>query len=358
MATITIPAFLRNPEISGMVRTTDLPRNYLFDRWFPYESVTQDEFESVVVVDQVHLAPFVAVDAATPVMPGDLLGRYQWEVAYIRYKHAFKESDFRGFFEPGVTDPSTLAYANAQAAEARIRRFVDMLSNSVDARKEWIFTNAIAGAISYDDENVQYSVTFDGAYIGSSRRKAPSTSWDAASPTIVADLSNWVEEISDETGIEEWTMVTTQKVLGEMARDSGVQRLWQNMAGIAAPQDPGSLNPIMTTQVAGALQMLGITEVVKYTAKYSTLTQTSLGQASRTKTRFINDNDLFLMPANETLGRFASAPAQPNDWMPGKFGWSKMQEDPWVIEVGAGEYTWIDFPPPNHNKVLQARVIF
>jgi len=356
MAKYTIPAFLRNPQISGIVRTTELPTTYLFDRWFPYDPVTADEFESLIVLDQVDLAPFVAVDAATPTMHGDLMSQFKWEVAYIRYKKAFKESDFRGFFEPGVGDPGTLAYANAQAAEAKIRRYIDALSLSVDARKEWIFTNAIAGAISYDDDNVQFDVTFNGAYMGASRRKTPSTLWSAASPTIVADLSNWVEEISDETGIDDWTMVTTPKVIGLMARDSGIQRLWQNTSRIPAPQDPGSLDPVMGTQLPGALSLLNINGLIKYTAKYSTLSQTALGAASRTKTRFINDNDVFLLPTNEPLGRFASAPAQPNEWQPGKFGWTKEQVDPWVIEVGAGEYTWIDFPPPNHNKVLQARV--
>jgi hypothetical protein len=57
------------------------------------------------------------------------------------------------------------------------------------------------------------------------------------------------------------------------------------------------------------------------------------------------------------LGRMASAPAQPNDWMPGKFGWRKDMEDPWVIEVGAGQYTWIDWPGNMWNHVLQARVL-
>lgn len=355
MPTANIPAFLRNPQITGIVRSMDVPTNFLFERWFPTEPVEADEFEGLVMLDEVRLAPFVAIDSESPPVPDDMISSYKWEVAYVRHKKRFKESDLRVFFEPGVSDPNTLSAANARAKEVKIRRNMDMLSMGVDARKEWMFANAIGGSIAYDDEHVQYSVTFDGAYIGSSNRKTPSTLWSASSPTIVADISNWVEEVSDESGVDDWVAVTTPKVLGLMARDSGVQRLWQNATNQPAPQDPGSLNPMSAMMVQGALSLLGINTMIKYTAKYTTRVEAA-GSVTRTKVRFINDNDFFLLPANQRLGRMATAPAAPNDYQSGKFGWSEERQDPWVVEVGAGEYVWIDFPPTRHNHLLQARV--
>lgn len=355
MATNTLPAFMRNPQITGIVRSADVPADYLWARWFPSEGVTADEFESLVILDEQPLAPFVALDAETPHVPDDIIGAQKWQVAYIRHKKVFKESDLRIFFEPGVGDPNTLTATNAQAEEAKIRRYVDLLSQGVDARKEWMFAEALNGSITYNDTHVQYTVTIDGAYNGGTNRKVPDTLWTAASPTILADISNWIEEVSDESGIDDWVAVTTPKVLGTMARDSGVREMWASANNNAASTSPGTLDPLAPVMVASALNLMGLAGVLRYTAKYTTRVE-SAGSATRTKVRFLNDNDFFLLPANQALGRMATAPAKPNNHQTGKFGWSEETIDPWVVSVGAGEYTWIDFPATNHNKFLQARV--
>lgn len=350
----SIPAFLQNPTITGIVRSNDVPTNFLHDRWFPREAVNADEFEGLIILDQVDLARFVAVDAETPTLDGDITGQYKWEVAYIREKMRFKESDMRIFWEPGVSDPNTLAYGTAQAQEAKLMRSVDRLSTAVDARKEWLFANAIGGSISYNDVHVQYAVTYAGAYHGSNR-KVPSTLWTSGSATIIADLSNWVEEIADESGIEDWVLIAPPRIIGLMARNTEVQRLWQNVGFVPAAQDPASLNQISGRQIAQALDIINISEIIRYTAKYTTRTE-SAGSVTRTKTRFIADTDVFLLPADRPLGRFASAPSKANNNQSGKFGWSKEMVDPWVVEVGAGEYTWPDWPGTLQNSVLQARV--
>lgn len=355
MSSPTIPLFLRNPRITGIVRSADVPSTYMLDRWFPMQGVDADEFESLVQVDEVHLAPFVNIDATTPRMPDDIIGIQKWSVAYIRYKKAFKESDLRVFFEAGVNDPNSLSAANARAAERKIRRYVDMLSQSIDARVEWIVANALNGNVAYNDTHVQYSVDYPGNFIGSSR-KTPTTLWNDSSPTIVTDLSNWVEEVGDLTGHESWAMLTSQRVMGVMARDQGIRQLWSNFAFNPAVAEPASLDPLARQQIAGALGILGIEEVIKYGAKYTTRTE-SAGSVTRTLNRFIDDRDVYLLPIGKQLGRMATAPALPNNYQTGKFGWSQQMIDPWVTEVGAGLYAWIDFPAPNINWALQARVI-
>lgn len=359
MPSPTIPQFLTNPYISGIVRSADVPKQYIMQNWFPLKPVSADEFEGLVQLDENDMAPFVALDAETPRMADDMISSYKWSVAYIRYKKAFKESDLRVFFEPGVNDPNTLTACNAQAQEAKIRRYIDALSQSIDARLEWIGTQAIQGAIAYDDNHVKYTINYPGAYIGPSKRKTPSTLWNAASPTILTDLSNWVEEIADETGWDQWVLVASQRVLGVMARDTSVREAWaaasMNPAASTADSLPPS-GPLNIQFLNGAVSFVGIQGVIKYNAKYTTRTP-GYGADTRVKTSFLDNRDIFLLPYGTTLGRMATAPAMPNANQPGKFGWTKEEEDPWVIEVGAGIYAWIDWPPTRLNWVLQARVL-
>lgn len=350
---LTIPTFLRNPEISGIARTADVPAQFVRSQWFPDDGVEADEFESLMQLDVVDLAPFVSIDAETPLAPPIAIAPAKWEVAYMRYKTMYKESDLRIFADPGATMAGTEASRMAAARERKIRSDVDRLSMAVDARKEWVFANAISGRVQVTDRRVKYDVTFPGAHIGTNK-KTPTTLWTAASPTIVTNLSTWIEAVmdTDMTGAETWTLLTTGKVLGLMARDSGVQRLWQNAFNAPAPQDPGAIAPSM---VAGALSMLGIDQVVRYNAKYTVITPAE-GGMTRTLTRFIGDYDMFLLPSNVRLGRYAMAPAQQIDYQSGRFAWSEERIDPWVLNVGVGEYSWIDFPGDVHNSVLMATV--
>lgn len=364
---ITLPAFLNRAQITGQVRSMDVPANFIYGTWFPIQGVPADEFESLIVLDQMHLAPFVAVDAETPSMADDIWGVGKWQVAYMRFKKRFKESDLRVFAEPGISDPNTLAATNARAAEAKIRRYIDLLSMSIDARLEWLFANALNGSIAYDDTNVQYSVTYGGAFIGT-LRKVPTTTWENTNATIVADLSNWIEAVSDESNHDSWTLVASRRVLGHMARNSQVTGLWATALSTAAnATGPTSINPANpgagstsasanAQQVQRAMELIGITNVISYNTRYTTTTGSAFG-VTRTRTRFTDDRDIFLLPTGMPLGRMATAPAEANNWQTGKFGWRKQMEDPWVTEVGAGMYTWIDWPATNWNKVLQARVL-
>lgn len=355
MPVANIPNFLANPRITGYVRSADVPANYLLQRWFPLEGVEADEFESLVVLDEVDLAPFVNIDAETPVMQGELTGIEKWAVAYIRYKARFKESDLRIFWEPGVNDPNSLTAQSARAEEAKITRTVDRLSMSIDARLEWLLANALNGSIAYDDSMAKYTVTYAGNWIGTNRKVA-SPKWDGASPTIITDLSNWVEDVGTLTGHESWAMLTSRSVLGKMARAADVRELWSVAARNPAFAAPDSLNPVQSRMIAEAIGIVGIDEVITYNAQYTTRTPAA-GTGTRTKVNMMNANYIWLLPIGVQLGRMATAPAKPNNYNTGKFAWSKEREDPWVVEVGAGIYAWPDFPSTSRNWVLCAHVI-
>jgi hypothetical protein len=327
----------------------------MLGRWFPDDDVESDEFESLVVLDEVDMAPFVNIDAETPVMQAELTGKEAWSVAYMRYKKRFKESELRIFWEPGVNDPNSLTAQSARAAERQILRYVDKLSMSIDARKEWMLANALNGSIAYDDNLAKYTVNYAGNWIGSGR-KIPTVKWDQASPTPVADLSNWVQLLGDATGHDSWAVLASQKILGNMARATDIRELWQIASRNPASPTVDSLNPNQSSQIADAIGILGINEVIRYRAEYTTRTSASR-TATRTRNKMINENYLYLLPIGVELGRFATAPAMPNNYQTGKFAWSKRKEDPWVVETGAGLYAWPDFPSTSHNWVLCAEVV-
>lgn len=350
---LTIPTFLRQPNISAIARTADVPTQFVRSNWFPDDGVDSDEFESLLQTDIVELAPFVNIDAESPTASPVAFAPAKWEVAYMRFKTSFKESDLRIFDDPGAAIAGTESNRIALGRERKMRADIDRLSVAIDARKEWVFANALAGQVAVTTGPVKFTVSYTGAHNGTNK-KTPSTLWTAASPTIVNDLATWVEAVmeTDSTGSESWTLLTTSKVLALMARDSGIQRLWQNASGIPAPQDPGAIAPSM---VSGALSMLGISNVMRYNAKYTVLTP-SEGGLARTLTRFISDYDMFLLPSGVNLGRYAMAPAAQNNYAPGRFGWTEEKVDPWVLNAGVGEYSWIDFPGQMWNSVLQATV--
>jgi hypothetical protein len=105
--------------------------------------------------------------------------------------------------------------------------------------------------------------------------------------------------------------------------------------------------------VAGALSIIGIEEVIRYNAKFTTRTAAQ-GSATRTVTRFLNQNRILLLPPT-ALGVMKTAPAAANDFRTGKFAWTKRQEDPWAVEVGSGIYAF-PFLENNQHKVLEAIV--
>ena len=359
----SIPAFLRRTQINGIVRTAELDKNYmLVSRWFPGRSVATDEFESLVWVDQVRLAPFVDIDAQTPLMDDDIFGSYVWRVAYMRFKKRFLESDLRILMEPGVSDPNSLVAANAAAAEAKIRRYIDALSQSIDAREEWMAASALGGALAYDDSNVQYSVTYNGFKIGANR-VVPTVLWSDASAPIIADISAVIEDLAEETGIESWAGLASRRVMANMSRNTDIKENWNVLTNNPAFTAVAALNPAggvtASQQLAQATNIVGLTEIIPYNAEYTTQVRQAarVGSPLISTFRFLADTDFFLLPADRPLGSTPTAPAQPNNWQPGKFGWSVRKEDPWVIEAGAGKYSFIDFPGTMHNSLAQMRVL-
>tara|TARA_Y100000310_G_scaffold291990_1_gene320366 strand:- start:2856 stop:3917 length:1062 start_codon:yes stop_codon:yes gene_type:complete len=346
------PEFMRAEYLTGIVRTTDVNRNYIGSRWFPRRDSASDEFLTFIQLAENPLAPFVSVDSETPIIPGDIWGQLKGSIAFMRYKARFGERDLRLFTEaPLYQSGNNVLTQLRDEAEAKIMQKVEQLSQSIDAREEWMAINAMLGAVTYDsgtNGNVQFDVTFPGNFIGTKRQTA-SPLWDGASPTPVQDLINWIGAMDDVANVEPSVMVCSNKVLRELAKDSEIRELWgaQTPTGVT----PSAIGP---RQVAGALSMIGISEVIAYNAKYTTRTEATGGGVTRTVTRFLADNKILLLP-DEPLGYMWTAPAEANDWNTGKFAWTKDHVDPWVVEVGAGLYAFPDMQNNMHH-VLEATV--
>ena len=349
-----LPDFMQTKYLTGIVRSGDVDTNYIGNRWFPFKDTPTDEFREWLQLDENPLAPHVAIDSETPIIPADMFNLVQGGIAYIRYKARFSESDLRVFTEiPVYGGPTSLGNQMRVEGERKIMSKVEMLSNSVDARLEYLALNALQGSIAYDsvssNGNIQYTVAMGGTF-HSSNRKTASPLWDGSSPLPVTDLIGWIGEVEDLTGVAPTTMICSPKTLRTLGQITGIRQLWGSLRSTGVT--PAGL---AATQVAGALSLIGIDEVIVYKARYTTRTEAGSGVVTRTRTRFLPENRILLVPSTP-LGFMMTAPAAANNFSTGKFAWTKRQEDPWVVEVGAGIYAF-PFMNNNQHKVLEATVL-
>ena len=324
-----LPTFLREPELTGLVRTSPVNRNYIFPRLFPFRDCAADELVTFIELDQNPMAPFVSVDGETAKMSGDIYGKLSYSVAYIRYKAVFKQSDIRIFEEVAASQNSEVARMQFDK-RAQISKKVRRLSESCDARMEWMAINALKGQIDVSDDGVIFTINYPGPFTTSTNKKTPSNLWDTSSGDPIADLLGWIEEVGEKCGTDPSIMVTSRKVIRQLASNAAMRDLWfTGQAGFTPTLTPAF--------VVDGLKMAGINEVIVYDAKYTTLTRsTSTGLPTRSTTRFLADTDVLLLPATP-VGNMRTAPG-PDGIQTGKFAWNKESVDPWVVETGAGIY--------------------
>jgi len=325
-----LPTFLREPELTGLVRVSPINKQYIFPSVFPFQDCAADELVTFIELDQNPLAPFVSVDGVTPQISGDIYGQISYSVAYIRYKAAFKQSDIRIFEEVASSQNSVVARMQFDK-QAQISKKVRTLSESCDARMEWMTINALMGQIDVSDGGVIFTINYPGPFTGTAHKRTASPLWDATSGDPIADLLGWIEEVGEKCGTDPSVMVCSRKVIRLLTDNDKVRQLWfTGQAGF---------EPTLVPQfVVDGLKMAGINQVIIYDAKYTTVSRsTSTGLPTRTSTRFFPDTDILLLPASP-VGKLRTAPG-PDGIQTGKFAWNKQEVDPWVIQVGAGIYT-------------------
>ena len=327
---MTIPTFMNEPELTGLVRICGVNKNYLYPRVFPFRDCSNDELVTWVELAQNPLAPFVSVDGVTPKMSGDIYAKLAYSVAYIRFKKQYKQSDLRLFEEIAASQHSEVARMQFDK-KSQIQKDVMRLRAACDARLEWMAINALAGQIAVADGGVRFTIDYPGPFTGSTNKRSPTTYWGDTGATPVQDLMLWIEEVGDHCADDPVVGVFPRRVLRTLSEDAGIRDLWfTGQAGLTSGALPRGF-------VIEALKMVGLQEVIVYDAKYTTLTySTSTGLPTRSVSRVLSNNHIFLLPAGP-VGNMRTAPG-PDAITTGFFAWNKEEVDPWITEVGCGIY--------------------
>lgn len=327
MPLTTIPAFLQQPQLQGLIDGYPIDSNYIGSRWFPLSDVAADELVLNINVKEIPIAPFVTLDSEAPRDQEELITQMRTSLAYIRFKKVFNESDLRIFgLRDSSQDNPTLVGQMQSEAQAKILRHVARLRDAVDARLEWLALSALRGNITYNDERIKFSVTFPGIYTGGS---TSFIKWDQASSNPVKDINRWIEEMAATTGEDAAVMVASRHVYRVMAENGELQKLFTqfNGGGTATDMGPGLLGSMLNAWFN--------LERVTYDARITSRSYSATGVPSVSRDRLLDDKYILLLPAS-AAGRMATSP-NPIDFAgTGLYSWTQSHQDPWVLETGVG----------------------
>ena len=321
-----LPAILTQQFLTRVVREFPI-EGYIGSEILPLEPVPGLKTMWDIITKDAKLAPFVAINAESPLADKAGLERAFHELADVRIKERLDEDELISLRMPGEPDVVTgLAATQRASAERHIRRTSDRMAAQVNARVEWMRWQALqSGVISYDDGKVIFSVDF-GIPAGQIITLTGTDRWSTtASADPLADIATWVEALRLATGRAPTRMYVGANVPGYLVANSSIRTLLTGTESVKQ-----LLNPANILNFVGSLVGLTI-------QRYDTTYQNTAG----TDTRFLGANQVILMPEpmqadGEVLGDMATGPAKGNNFEPGMYAWVKEEEDPWATFVGAG----------------------
>jgi len=356
---MALPTVFQKPVWDGLIRETDIPKNYIGARWFPDQGVPADELVNDLRLDRNPMAPFVTLDSEIPIIGDNVYQRIRTAVAYIRFRKIWTEKELRIWHEVAANPNSEIAARQLQALED-IRDYANLLSGAIDATKEWMRMSALfEGEVdnSWDtDRKVRIKVTWPGLTKWTDATNLYGTKyWDQSGSDPIQDIGKMIVTVEDTGGVRPGAMIVSRDVLWVLSRNSAVLNLWSSTRGIASANQPTALT---MTQVQQFIQELHDVQVILYRAKYSVITDTST-EPTITKTDMVDDKKIVLLPGDATVGTMAVAPGSARGGAPApraRYTWvHEALKPPYTVETGVGEHCFPKFTWP--KRVLSARVL-
>lgn len=348
-----------SPRIfTGIVRDSPPPGDFIGNRFFPLRPVAGDRLEWDYIYSESPLAPFVAPGAEAPRMDVDQKLTKGWaQIVYQKFKTDLRETDVRWLRTWGSAPAETPQGAMAAQARQEITRRADMLSNSIDARIEWMQLSSLLGSMVVaptQPENVGKSlISFTLNYPIRTITASPLWS-DAVNSDPYLDMRSWFNTIanSDRPWVPKVAIMSTQTFY-TMALS---QKISRQMFLAARATDAGLPSILTQQQLDVFFGNLGL-RVILYDARYTTRAYTGAEWAI-TQNRYLPANKVIFLP-DGAMGYTATAPAPQNNWNTGKFAWTVTPQDsgrmdPWVYELGVGFYGMPILERP--DRVLVATV--
>lgn len=340
-----LPDFLTTRFITGVIR--EYPAQaFIGSEILPLEGVASMETVWDVIKKDAKLAPFVAMNAESPMAEKADFARVIQDLACIREKEMLNEDELLNIRELGSPDmiaEGGLEATRQAAALNYIRRTTDRMAARVTSRVEWMRWQAISvGAIAYDDNKVKFSVStgIPDTHIVS---KTGNAQWsDLANSDPIKDIATWMELVLKDTGRPVTRIYVGNNVPAYLAGNAKVRDLFKQNGVILS-----LVNPATVLETIGSI--MGV-KIQRYATFY---------QDGATDTNFLAADQVVLMceprqADGEVLGDMATGPAKANNYQTGLYGWVKEEEDPWATYVGAGIHA---FPRIYHpNWIVTANV--
>ncbi|MCE5200436.1 major capsid protein [bacterium] len=321
-----LPSILTQQFLTGVVRAWP-QEGYIGNDILPIVGAPSLKTMWDIIERDDKLAPFVAINAESPLADKAGIQRGFHEMTDIRLKERLDEDELIALREPGQADVVTGLAATRQAgAERYIRRTMDRMTGRVVGRLEWLRWQVLStGVITYDDNKVKFSVDF-GVPAGNKIALTSTDMWsDLTNSDPISDIQEWIETYIATTGRVPTRMYVGTNIPKYLAQNSKIRDLMKYN---------GVIEKLISTQ--SVLDYLGTIFNLKI-QRYATSYLASNGAA----TYFLGANSFVLMcepnqADGEQLGDVASGPAKANNYETGLYSWAKEEEDPWATFVGAG----------------------
>lgn len=297
----------------------------------PDEPVYSDKAMWDIIFGGQQMARFVAPEEEAPMIDDEKKKTMFAELAYIRVKKSFSETDLQVLREAGDLPVEKAPALQGRAAEVnkKIRHYLDKMKGMTMARKEWMIWNALQGNIRYNDQcGVKFCVDFG---IPSCNQVTASPSWCGnctTSGNILCDIETWTSAMRDQYGVEITRIYGSRRTLKWMMFDSNIRDLFKRSEYAIGLASVSAFKKFF--QNITDLQYITVDEF--YTCS---------DDEGTPKTRMLPANKLIFLPENtggEILGDVAIGPAPYaiNNGAPGVFSWREDKVDPWRTFVGVG----------------------
>ena len=254
------------------------------------------------------MASFTALDAEVDRAANELTYQELTEVAFLRQKHTFNETDFR-VFQQEASAQDRVMRGLQQEAEGRMTRALGKLRGSVDTRIEWMLFNALAGQISYNDGKIVINIPYAGVNQNSDIAGFGG-GWGAGSTgNPISDLQLAIEHVEETAGVTPTTMIMSGKIARTLASNNQIVDAWTNLSGAGGTDQP----VIGRSMVPGVIRENLQLETRIYNARSTTRSYASSSDGTDptiARNRIMPDDRILLLPPNP-VGQLLVSPGPP-----------------------------------------------
>src|SRR5215471_8167972 len=299
---------------TGFVRDLPIPADFVGYTYLPSRDVPADKITWDVLKAELELAPFVAPDAESPRMQGMVITEAWAEIAYLRYKRAYKESDLRIVRDFGMAPQNSLAASMRDAAESQIARDMVRLNDAIDARIEWMQLKALLGLIQAPPDarsDVNFTLTYPVVQV------TPAALWsDLVNSDPINDVETWYQDARFAPAVA----IMSRQTFYNISRNQKMIRQFGFSSGVVAGNMPTLIVPGDVQRTWS--EALGI-QVVVYNNFYTTRPPgPPTAPVAPTLNRILPQNKVIFIPT-EQVGYTATAPAVQNNYAAGKYSWTR-----------------------------------